>query len=156
MLIAGLVAFALPVAAQAAAYLKLGDIKGEAVQGSRAAAAPGRAHQDHKGEIEIHSFSWGASNPSASSGARAPAPRDAASGLPTGKRQHKPMIFVGPADTSAGSVTVEASLPDCRVGTVYSTVEMGDRGTGESLKLHDATVSACAADKVSFTYSKIE
>jgi type VI protein secretion system component Hcp len=154
MVVAGLVVLALPVAAHAAAYLKLGDIKGEAVQTTRADAATKRAHKGHKDEIEVHSFSWGATNSGAS--ARVIAPRDAASGLPTGKRQHRPVTFTRPLDRNPGTVTVQASLPDCRVGTVYSTVELGDSTTREAVRLHDAAVSACAAEQVSFNYTKIE
>jgi type VI secretion system Hcp family effector len=39
--------------------------------------------------IQLQSFSWGASNPSA-----VKSPRDAASGLATGRRQHKPIVLV--------------------------------------------------------------
>lgn len=154
MIVAGLVALVLPVAAHAAAYMKLGDIKGEAVQATRAGAVPMRTSKDKKGEIEVHSFSWGATNSGAS--ARAVAPRDAASGLPTGKRQHEPVTFSKPLDKNAGSVTIAASLPDCRAGTVYSTVELGDSETGEAVTLYDAAVSTCAAEQVSFNYTKIE
>ena len=67
-----------PMSVPAAAYLKLGDIKGE----STAAA--------HAGWIELDSFSHGITNQV-----------DAASGLPTGKRQHKPFVVTKPVDKSS-------------------------------------------------------
>lgn len=64
-----------PVAYAADAHLIVGDAKG---------AAPAA--------IEIQSWSWGASNQTSTSTAqgRTTAPRDAASGMATGKRMHKP------------------------------------------------------------------
>lgn len=77
-------ALALPPAASAAGYLKIGDIKGEATD---------TAHRD---QIEILSWSWGetAAGRTAESDA-------AASGLPTGKRQHKPLVITKPVDKSS-------------------------------------------------------
>lgn len=60
--------------------------------------------------VEISSWSWGASNPGIAidePGVRAAAaPRDAASGLATGKRTHKPIRVRGSADQAAGGVNV--------------------------------------------------
>lgn len=72
---------------------------------------------------QVLSWSWGTSNAGSSStagmgsGRVAAAPRDAASGLPTGKRMHKPMpmpMAVGtlPAQTAAGGVHVAAGDVD--------------------------------------------
>jgi len=58
-----------------AAYLKLGDIKGEATDNA------------HKDWINIESFDMGIQQE-----------RDAASGLPTGKRQHKPFVITKSVD----------------------------------------------------------
>jgi type VI secretion system secreted protein Hcp len=87
-----LTAFVSPDTASAAAYMKLGDIKGES-----AAAAP-------RGEIEILSWSWGEAS------------------APSGRRQHKPLTITKPVDkaspilqqasTSGGSIPMlELALP---------------------------------------------
>ena len=44
----------------------------------------------HKGEINVESWSWGIMSP-----------RDAASGLPTGKRQHKPFVITKEIDKAS-------------------------------------------------------
>lgn len=69
---------ALVTEAHAAAYLKLGDIKGEATD------------DGHKEWIIIQSFGQGIDQE-----------RDAASGLPTGKRQHKPLTITKEVDKSS-------------------------------------------------------
>ena len=76
-------AMAAPAVAASNYYLRLDDVKGEA-----AARAGGR-------QLEIESWSWGATNAEkfgAVGGAHrddgVASPRDAASGMPTGKRQH--------------------------------------------------------------------
>jgi len=69
MLVAGL------ASAASDYYLKIDSIEGESTTKSPAAS------------IEVSSFSWGMSQASV-------APRDAASGMATGKRQHKPMSAV--------------------------------------------------------------
>lgn len=63
---------------QGAAFIKLGDIKGEATD------------NEHKDWIIIESMSHGITNQ-----------RDAASGLPTGKRQHKPFTITKEIDKSS-------------------------------------------------------
>ena len=216
--------------ASAAAYLKLGDIKGETT------AAAG--HQDHKGEIEVLSWSFGATNSSHShsggmgagkvsmndASAAAPgeaeitlkgqgasvgkpnpgrggnveyewkveegesaspapggvsvaagdvdgdgradrvAPRDAPSGLATGKRQHKPMKTTMPIGRSAGSLTVLVPAGMCVVGARYPTAQLGDGQL--AYKMKDVMVSSCAPapssggsrpmESLSLNYTKIE
>ena len=128
-------AMAAPAFAASNYYLKLGDIKGE----SAAKASGGK-------QLEIESWSWGATMTDAWDGTikGAPraekfgavggmhrdasvdgpadaattvtSPRDAASGLPTGKRQHQPKGRA-PLDQTQpleeGSVTVSGSFPGC-------------------------------------------
>lgn len=72
-------AVAAPVPADAAGYLKIGDIKGESVDDA------------HKGEIEILSWSWGETQSGSA----------AASGMPTGKRQHKPLTITKRVDKAS-------------------------------------------------------
>jgi type VI secretion system secreted protein Hcp len=69
---------ATPDIAAAAGYLKIGDIKGESTE-----------NKDHKGEIEILSWSWGETGSNRSSG------------LATGKRQHKPITITKPVDKAS-------------------------------------------------------
>ena len=89
-------------------------------------------------------------------------PRDAASGLPTGKRQHKPVTFTKPLDK--GSVWVRVATPwaGCRVGARYPSLALSD-GAKRYL-LQDVVVSSCggssAADdrpteEVAFYYNKV-
>jgi type VI secretion system Hcp family effector len=72
-------ALAFPRAASSAGYLKIGDIKGESTA------------KGHEGQIDIQSFSWGASS-AAHESARSPtAARETSSAMATGKRQHEPI-----------------------------------------------------------------
>lgn len=72
-----LLAVAVSVPALSAAYIKFDGVDGESTD------------KDHKGWIEIVSVS------------EAVAPRDAASGMPTGKRQHKPVTITKPVDKAS-------------------------------------------------------
>ncbi len=72
-----------PAAAADAAYLKVegattGNIQGSVIQ------------KGHEGEIKVLGFTH-----------EIVSPRDAASGLPTGKRQHKPFTITKPIDKSS-------------------------------------------------------
>jgi type VI protein secretion system component Hcp len=88
-------------------------------------------------------------------------PRDAASGLPTGKRQHKPMMLTAPL--AKGSLTVRGSFPGCAVGTRYPSIKLG--GRGKRYTLQDAIITSCGRsstsgdalpmEEVSFNYGKI-
>ncbi len=71
---------ALPGLALAAGYLKIGDIKGESPESRES------------GQAEILSWSWGEANSTRTSG------------LPTGKRQHKPFKITKPIDTASPSL----------------------------------------------------
>jgi type VI protein secretion system component Hcp len=85
-----------------------------------------------------------------------------ASGLPTGKRQHKPMSLTAPLDK--GSVTVRGRFPVCTVGARYPSLELG--GAAARYRLTDVVVTSCASgssageslpmEEVSFNYAKIE
>jgi type VI secretion system secreted protein Hcp len=138
----------------APAYMKLGDIKGEAVD---AAGKDG-----HKNEIEILSFSFGANQSGiardAASG-QASGKRDAASGLPTGKRQHKPVTITKPIDKS--SPILARALAS---GDSIGTVEVSDGTTVHTL--HDCVVTSITPvsssggdrpmESISLNYTKIE
>ena len=75
-----------PASAASDYYLKIDSIKGEATSNS-----PPKS-------IEVSSFSWGMSQTSV-------APRDAASGMATGKRQQQPVSAVAEAQPVAMTVT---------------------------------------------------
>jgi type VI protein secretion system component Hcp len=143
-------------------YLKLGDIKGESTE---------RAAQ---GAVEVSSFAWGVNQAAASrtgSGGGAgkasmqdlsvtstAAPRDAASGMPTGKRQHKPMTFATDDQSSpsgdasvrtlnvalpvADNATTQALDRACAKGEHIKSAELGNGR--ERYQLSDVVVSSCA------------
>ncbi len=69
-------------------------------------------------------------------------PRDAASGLPTGKRTHKPLPVRAQADES-GSVTLVGKFPACVVGAAYDDAVL--RVAGLTYTLHEVSVTSCAA-----------
>ncbi|MEO1105276.1 MAG: hypothetical protein AAFW98_16345 [Pseudomonadota bacterium] len=89
------------------------------------------------------------------------APRDAATGLATGKRQHKPLragktsVLPPKGMTGAGSVRLPAALPGCRVGTRYPHVLVGDEG-GDEVRLKRVRVTECAAETVTIVYEVIQ
>jgi len=70
-------------------YLKIGSVDGETTARSKSET------------IELQSWSFGASQ------AGVVSPRDAASGLPTGKRQHKPMTVTQPLDSSTAASEIQ-------------------------------------------------
>ena len=86
----------------------------------------------------------------------------AASGLPTGKRQHKPLMLSAPL--AAGSVTVRGKFPSCTVGTRYPSLELGAGAARYTLQ--DVVITSCGGDasagdalpmeEVSFNYAKIK
>ena len=96
-------------------------------------------------------------------------PRDAASGLPTGKRIHKPFVIFKYPDKSsprllAAIATNEALTVEVRF---YRTVSTGATVLYHTFKLTNANVAEITTDgttasgarimeKVSFTYQKIE
>lgn len=133
--------------------------------------------------MEVASWSFGASNSGAASSSsmsagRVSSPRDAASGLATGKRQHKPMsvskvsvsdlsltkrsAMCGSSDQCVSPSSVTLTMkgkdkgPRCTMGTHFPTVVITARGA--SAHLGDVTVAACdeASGTVSLNFSKIE
>lgn len=84
-------------------------------------------------------------------------PRDAASGLPTGKRQHKPLML-------KGSMSFRGQLTGCAVGTSYRQGTLATRQ--HKYELQDIVITSCATgggggggslpmEEISFNYSKI-
>jgi type VI secretion system secreted protein Hcp len=130
------------------AYLKLkgvkqGDIKGSVVQKGR------------EGAIKVISFNH-----------EIVSPRDPASGLPTGKRQHKPLMLTVEVDRSTPQL-ISAMVNNEKLGEF--SIDVGAPGSGATqyrVKLTNASISAfefvTLADKdttalrLSFTYQKIE
>lgn len=84
----------------------------------------------------------------------------AASGLATGKRQHKPFTLAAPLDK--GSVWIRVATPwaDCRPGARYPSLSISD-GT-KTYRLVGVTVSGCGrsasearpTEEVAFYYNK--
>ena len=155
-------AMAAPAFAAADYYLKFDTIKGE----SAAKAGGGK-------QIEIESWSWGTTMVGAWDGtikgspraekfgavggvhsdAEITSPRDAASGMPTGKRQHGWVTVSKPLDR--GSVRVKVKFPwlDCKVGAAFpDAVLQNDAGRYE---LKEIFISGCAADGVALNYAKV-
>ena len=89
-------------------------------------------------------------------------PRDAASGLATGKRMHKPVTFPNPRDR--GSLTIRGKFPGCVVGARYPTMRLGN--AAKRYTLQDAIITSCGTvssggdalpmEEVSFNYAKIK
>jgi type VI protein secretion system component Hcp len=147
-------------------YLKLGDIKGESAEHAAQAT------------LQVSAFSWGANQAGSShtvsgggkasmqdlSVTRAAAPRDAASGMPTGKRQHKPVMLTADGEGAADSAmrTVNVSIPAadsattqsldraCASGNHIESAELG--GKGERYKLSDVVVSSCTVAGIERKY----
>lgn len=91
-------------------------------------------------------------------------PRDAASGLPTGKRQHKPISITKPIDKSTPLLmqvlVTNDILPTCTL-EFYRRSETGETENYYTIKLTNATISSIVCDvanfeTISFTYQKIE
>ena len=80
-------------------------------------------------------------------------PRDAASGMPTGKRQHGWVTVSKPLDRGAVRVKVKLPWLDCRVGSAFpDAVLQNDAGRYE---LKDVVISGCARESVSLNYAKV-
>ena len=187
--LAGAVIASSAAAASSDYFLKLGDVKGE----SAARAGGGK-------QLEIESWSWGATNagakggnvefewkveegesaPPAPGGVRVAtgdvngdgraadkfgavggahrddgvtSPRDAASGMPTGKRQHRPVTITKPLDR--GSVRVKVRFPwlDCRVGAAFPDAVL--QNAAGRFELKDVVISGCAREGVALNYKKV-
>ena len=68
----------------------------------------------------------------------------AASGLPTGKRQHKPLVVTAPLDKGSVSLTLNSAWADCRVGARYPELELGTGG--RTYQLHHTVITSCGAE----------
>ena len=146
-----------PAFASDAAYLKVtGAVNGN-IQGSI-------TQKGHEGEIKVLAFSH-----------EIISPRDAASGLPTGKRQHKPFTVTKPVDKSSpllmSVLDTNETLPTVRLQIF--TPGLGARsiaaGTGvlqkyytiELVNAHIASISLDSSvpgedrETVEFVYQKI-
>lgn len=99
-------------------------------------------------------------------------------GLPTGKRQHRPLTAIKPVDRTspamaerkverraalsrpasqgAGSVRVGAKWDGCRVGARYPHILLGGGEPLGEYTLRNVQVTECAAEHVSFNYARIE
>jgi len=136
----------------APAYMKLGDIKGEAAASEK---------DGHRQAIEISSFSFGASQAAARDVAtgQASGKRDAATGQATGKRQHKPFTITKPID-KASPILAKALAS----GEVLALIEVGDETTVHMLRGCVITSIQSAGnssgdrpmESISFNYEKIE
>ena len=149
---------AAPAAVAADYFLKIEGIKGE----SSARAADG--------QIELQSFSWGASQQgrSSSSGSgggagkasmqdlsvtRAAPTRDAGSGLASGKRQHAPAVAPAPSPAVSGDLSFEVNAHDnpnaralmaaCASGAPIPRAVL--TAEGQRYELHDVVVTSCDA-----------
>lgn len=94
-------------------------------------------------------------------------PRDAASGLPTGKRQHKPMVITKELDKSTPilySVLVNHETLQTFELDVYMPRPAGAEFKAYTVRLTNASIAAIKLveregklyEEVSFTYQKIE
>lgn len=106
------------------------------------------------GEIAIESFSWGIISP-----------RDAASGLPTGKRQHKPLTITKELDRATPLLFRLANDPKSRIPQATLVVPGSEGAAGYTLELKDVIISnfehqgdqtSTPVESISFTYQKIE
>lgn len=103
--------------------------------------------------MEISSWSWGASQSSAS-------PRDSASGLATGKRQHKPVSVSRSSSSSSAACTADAPCPGggivhlsmaggrkgwdgCVKGSHIASAQLSARGGSGKVSLSDLHVMSC-------------
>jgi len=146
-------AVAMPAVAASDYFLHLDDVKG----GLAAKAGGGT-------QLEILSWSWGATNSGSARVAAADvdgdgkadavtSPRDTGSGMPAEKRQHGWMPSNRPLDR--GSVRVKVRFPwdRCAVGAAFSdAVLQNDAGRYE---LKEVMISSCAADNVGLDYAKL-
>ena len=145
-----LAGFAMPASAASDYYLQIDTIQGEATD----KMAGGAKAQ----EIEVQSFSWGVS--------QASTPRDASSGMASGKRMHKPMTISKPLDRQ-GSVTISYNVISPRdaasgMATGRSTCATGKHIASASLSgktqrwnLHNVVISACTPDSMTLDYQTL-
>lgn len=133
----------MPLTSPGAAYMKLGDIKGEATDAA------------HKEWINLSSFAHGITRE-----------RDSASGLPTGKRQYKPVVITKPVDKATplmlGLLTQGGVVPFVRLDFVAA----GPRPRFYQITLENVVLSsyqtgsaagdAAPTESFSLNYEKIK
>jgi type VI secretion system secreted protein Hcp len=95
-------------------------------------------------------------------------PRDAASGLPTGKRTHKPLVITKKIDKSTPlllSALVNNENLSSFVLSVYASSKKGTETVAYRIRLTNANIASIRlvtddngelAEEISFTYQKIE
>lgn len=175
-----LAALACAGAAQAATdyLLKIEGVPGESkiVAGSGGGAMPHvKGDARHKGWIELDSVQLGAQKTAAGGvnvasgdvdGVKAP--RDVATGQSSGKRTHKPVMVIKQTDEETAALLLPAvqkireaaarmtPWTGCTAGQKIEAIAIKQKSTGREGKILDATVTACAAETVSFNFSKIE
>jgi type VI secretion system secreted protein Hcp len=108
-----------PLGGHGAVFMKLGDIKGEATDAA------------HKEWINLSSFAHGITEQ-----------RDSASGLPTGRRQYKPVVVTKPVDKASplmlGLLTQGGVVPFVRLDFVTA----GPRPRYYQITLEDVLISS--------------
>jgi type VI secretion system secreted protein Hcp len=132
------------------AYLKLKGQKQGTIKG-------GVTKAGREGAIEIIAVSHEITSP-----------RDAASGLPTGKRMHKPFVITKQIDKSspllASALVNNENIPTWEL-SVYQPSAKGQEAMAYTIKLTDASIAAIRllvddkgnmTEEVTFTYKKIE
>jgi type VI secretion system secreted protein Hcp len=107
-------AFAVTMCASPGLGLAAGFLKFDGIKGETADNAP-------KGEIEIQSWSWGETNAGRSSG------------LPTGKRQHKPITITKVVD-KASPILQQASTSGRSIPAMEVALPKKGGGAGEYMK----------------------
>ena len=159
--------------AQAASdyLLKIEGVPGE----SRVAGAGGGAMPSVKKEkwIELDSVQLGTAKV-AGGAAVAPdhtvkSPRDPSSGLATGRRMHKPVrMTLDSVDTETAALLLPAiqkvreatarmaPWTGCAAGQTMAPVAIKQVSTGKEGIILDPVLTTCAADSVSFNFTKIE
>ena len=178
--------------AQAASdyLLKIEGVPGESkvADGTGGGAMPHvKGDARHKGWIELESVQLGAETTAAAGGVvpadhNVKSPRDAASGLATGKRTHKPVRVSSEREASAPSVseiiatrdqqTAALLLPavqkvreaaarmtpwtGCTAGQKIDAIAIRQISTGKEGRILDPVVTTCATESLSFNFTKIE
>jgi type VI secretion system secreted protein Hcp len=112
------------------------------------------------GTIEVTGHNGGAFGivPILAIGHEIVSPRDAASGLPTGKRQHKPFVITKELDKST-PLLLTALITNENLTTVKVAITDGTSNTVMTIELQNASVASRKqvgeTEEVSFTYQKI-
>ena len=87
-------------------------------------------------------------------------PRDAASGLPTGKRQHKPFTIIKELDKASPLILRALITNETLTSAVFSLTKGGSSSPYMTVKLTNASVASRTQtgtrETIEFTYQKIE